>query len=534
MTTNPIQESQAGLRIGIDVGGTNTDAVLMSGRKVLTESKHPTTEDVTTGAVRAIQAVLTQSAADPTDVDFVMVGTTHFVNAFVQRRELQPVGIVRIGLPMTSGIPPLIDWPEDLCRAVGRNIHMVSGGSYYTGVEYTPLDTSAIRAAARQIRDQGLTAVAISSVFAPIRPDLELRAGEIIREIAGDIAVTLSHEVGGFGLIERENAAVINAALTGLSVTVVEALERALESLQLKARLYFTQNDGTLMGTEVARRFPVMTSSAGPTNSIRGAAFLSGLEDAVVVDIGGTTSDVGVLRKGFARETIESFEMGGVRTNFMMPDILSIGLGGGTIVRMDDKNQIVLGPESVGYLLHQEALVFGGNTLTATDIAVARGGIDIGDSSQLKGIDDSMVKEVSGLFHRRVESVIDQLKTSATEVPVVLVGGGSILIDSELAGASEVIRPQHGAVANAIGAAIAQVGGRVRKMYDYGELGGRDAALELATEEAKVNAIEAGALADTLKVVDIEEFPMTHMQTNAVEVRIRVVGNLDCGIGDRV
>ena len=149
LTSNPIHGSQASLRIGIDVGGTNTDAVLMSGREVLTESKHPTTEDVTSGVVSAIQAVLTQSAADPTDVDAVMVGTTHFVNAFVQRRELQPVGIVRIGLPMTSGIPPLVDWPEDLCRAVGRNIHMVEGGSYYTGVEYIPLDSSAIRTAAR-------------------------------------------------------------------------------------------------------------------------------------------------------------------------------------------------------------------------------------------------------------------------------------------------------------------------------------------------------------------------------------------------
>ena len=516
-----------GLRIGIDVGGTNTDAVLMRGRDVLAATKQPTTPDVTTGVTGAIRAILGESGVAPSDIAAVMVGTTHFVNAFVQRRELQPVAILRIGLPMTSGIPPLVDWPDDLRDVVGENIFMIGGGSYYTGVDYAPLDKDAIREAAAAIKDRGLKAAAVSSVFAPIRPDLESQAQEILEDVVGDIHVTLSHQVGGIGLVERENAAVINASLHELADKVVSALEGAIDSLGMTARLYLTQNDGTLMGTDIARKYPVTTCSAGPTNSIRGAAFLSGNDDAIVVDIGGTTTDVGVLSKGLARETSESFDLGGVRTNFTMPDVLSVALGGGTVVRVDGDENIRLGPDSVGFLLLEEAQVFGGPTLTATDVAVARGQIDLGDRALVSSIPTTRLDAISRRIYERVESAIDQLKTSATDIPVILVGGGSVLIEGDLKGASELIKPDHGSVANAIGAAIAQVGGRVKRLFDFSADGGREAAIERATEEAKANAVAAGATPESLEVVDIEEYPMPYMQTDAVDVRVRVVGDLD-------
>src|SRR3990172_13359664 len=109
----------------------------------------------------------------------------------------------------------------------------------------------------------------------------------------------------------------------------------------------------------------------GPTNSVRGAAFLSGLEDALVVDVGGTTSDVGCLKSGFPREANNVVEVGGVRTLFRMPDLLSIGLGGGSLVEQGGDGIIRVGPRSVGYRLTEKALVFDGDTLTATDVAVA-------------------------------------------------------------------------------------------------------------------------------------------------------------------
>lgn len=513
------------MRIGIDVGGTNTDAALMEGRNVVATSKQQTTPDVTSGVVAAIEAVLDDSDVGHESIDAVMVGTTHFVNAFVQRRDLNPVAIVRIALPMTSGIPPLVDWPDDLRSSIGEHIFMIGGGSYYTGADYVELDETALDEAALEIKRLGLTSVAITSVFAPIRPDLETRAEEIIRRAAGEVDVTLSHQVGGIGLIERENAAIINASLQGISRTVVRSLKRAAQELSLNASLFISQNDGTLMSADYAESYPVMTCSAGPTNSIRGAAFLSGLKDAVVVDIGGTSTDVGVLSKGFARETVESSELGGVRTNFSMPDVLSVALGGGTVVRFKDRGSVELGPDSVGYRLLQAGRAFGGDTLTTTDIAIARGAVNLGNADYLSDLTKDQCLRTSMAIHERVEAAIDQLKTSAAPVPVVLVGGGNILIDRELTGASDLVRPENAAVANAIGAAIAQVGGRVKRLFDFGD-GGRDAALAKAIAEAKKNAIDAGARAETLEVVDIEEFPMTHMQTNTVDLHVRVVGEL--------
>ncbi|MFK7733932.1 MAG: hydantoinase/oxoprolinase N-terminal domain-containing protein [Pseudomonadales bacterium] len=519
--------SASGLRIGIDVGGTNTDAVLMRGKQVLAYSKQATTADVTSGVSNAISSVLAQTSLAPAEVGSVMVGTTHFVNAFVQRRELQEVAIVRVGLPMTSGIPPLVDWPDDLRTHIGEHIFMIGGGSYYTGQEYAALDYKALTDAAQTIKKRGLKAVAVSSVFAPIRPDLETKVEEILSQALDNVHITLSHQVGGIGLVERENAAVINATLQTLANKVVSALENAIESLGLNAKLYLTQNDGTLMGTDIARQYPITTCAAGPTNSIRGAAFLSDQQDAVVVDIGGTTTDVGVLSKGFARETSDAFEMGGVRTNFNMPDVVSVGLGGGTVVHQSADGELSLGPDSVGYRISQEALVFGGNTLTTTDVAVFRGQLEIGNRDLLNELRADKSERVSRLAHDIVESTVDQLKTSAANIPVILVGGGSVLIDGDLKGASKVVRPKFGTVANAIGAAIAQVGGRLKRLIDFDAEGGRDVAIKNAIQDATANAIAAGAIAETVEVVEIEELPMPYMQTAAKDVRIRVVGDLD-------
>lgn len=513
------------IRIGIDVGGTNTDAVLMSGQEILGSCKTNTTKDITTGVSNAVKSVLQQSAVSAVEIQSVMIGTTHFLNAFVQRRELEPVAVIRIALPMGDWIPPLSGWPEDLLDRIGSHIYMIGGGSYFDGREYAELDEQALRDAARDISEKGIRSVAVSSVFALIRPDIEKRAAEILREHIPNVRLTLSHDVGGMGLIERENAAIINAALQELSDKVVNAFRQTVQDIDMSADLYFSQNDGTLVDAEHVRQFPVVTCSAGPTNSLRGAAFLSGLQDAIVVDIGGTTSDLGVLLKGFPRETSAASDVGGVRTNFSMPDVLSVALGGGTRVRMQD-GTVKLGPDSVGYLLLQEGLTFGGDTLTLSDIAVVDGRLAIGDPALAAHIGEPVRQQVRDAIRSCLEDAIDQMKTNAADIPVILVGGGSVLVEGDLAGCSKVTIPRYAEVANAIGAAIAQVGGRFKGMVDYGMEGGRDAALEQAVEAAKQHACESGAKPGTVTVMEIEEYPMTHMQTSTVEVRVRVVGDL--------
>lgn len=511
-------------RLGIDVGGTNTDAVLMRGNEVLASAKSFTTADVRSGVINAVSAVLAAAPEQRDTIAAVMIGTTQFVNAFVQRRDLTRVAVFRVSLPKADGVPPMAGWPDDLVEAAGARIHMIGGGALYTGKDYAPLDEDALRAAALDARDQGLSAIAISANFAPIRPDIERRAAAIVREVIPGARITLSSDVGGIGLIDRENAAIINAMLADLAVRVIASLKQAMAELSIDAPIFISQNDGTLITTDVASAFPILTCSAGPTNSIRGAAFLTGLDEAIVVDIGGTTSDIGFLLRGFPRETTTANDIGGVRTNFRMPDVLSIGIGGGSRVREVEGGWRV-GPDSVGYRLQQDGIAFGGAVLTATDIAVRAGQVEIGDPARLADVDAATVEAALDDIHAQIEEAIDRIKTSPRPMPLVLVGGGSILVSRPLSGASEILRPDHAAVANAVGAAIALVSGRVDKLYDVDALG-RDAAIAQAGAEATEAAVAAGARAEDVEVVDIVELPMTHMRTGMVQIRVRAVGPL--------
>lgn len=510
------------MRMGIDVGGTNTDAVLMKGREVVGWSKTPTTPDVTDGITTAMKAVLEETEETADAIKAAMIGTTHFTNAVVERRRLIDTAAIRLGLPATECLPPMVDWPVALRDTIGDHWYLVHGGHEFDGREISALDEAEIREAARDIRSKGIRAVAISAVFSPVNSSFEEQAAEIVRDEIPDVSITLSHEIGRMGLLERENAAILNACLGGLAREIVASFRKALEEMNIEAPFFLSQNDGTLMSAEFAEKYPVLTFASGPTNSMRGAAFLSGAKNAMVVDVGGTTSDVGMLLRGFPREASVAVEIGGVRTNFRMPDVYSFGLGGGSIIREDP---LKIGPQSVGYQLITKARIFGGSVLTATDVAVAGGLAEIGNPDNVKDLDPVFVQEALEKMQAMVGMAVDRMKTSAEPIPLILVGGGTILISGDVEGTSELIRPEHFPVANAIGAAIAQVGGETDRVFALAELG-REEALTQAKEEASEKALAAGARPGTITIVDVEEIPLSYLPSNAVRIRVKAVGDL--------
>lgn len=518
------------MRIGIDVGGTNTDAVLMEDATVVGWCKQPTTRDVTGGILNALQVLLRQTGVSPNCISGVMLGTTHFTNALVERQRLTPVAAIRLALPATSGLPPMVDWPPDLRAAIGGHTWLLSGGHEYDGRLIAPLDESGMRRAAAEARDMGIQSVAITSVFSPIDPSLEERAAEIVRDEIPDAYITLSHEIGRVGLLERENAAIVNGSLRALAQRIVASFHAALAGANITAPFFVSQNDGTLMSAEYVERYPVLTFASGPTNSMRGAAFLSGVKEAIVVDIGGTTSDVGMLLHGFPRESSIAVDVGGVRTSFRMPDVLSVGLGGGSRIHTDGGLRV--GPDSVGYELSSKARVFGGDTLTTTDVAVAAGIADVGERRRVADLGRDVVERTLRHIERMLEMAVDRVKTSTTEVPVVLVGGGTILVGDKLRGASRLIRPDHFAVANAIGAAIAQVGGETDRVFSL-EGRAREDVLDEASREATRKAAEAGADPTTVAVVDVEEVPLSYLPGNATRIRVKAVGDLAIARGSQ-
>ena len=511
------------MQIGVDVGGTNTDGVIMSNGKVLVSDKTVTTENVGDGVFNIIKSVLDKSKVNANKITSVMIGTTHFTNALVERKKLQNIAAIRLCLPAADSLVQMIGWPKDLVDTLQPKKYFAKGGYEVDGREISPLDEDEINKIIDNIGKQNIDSIAVNSVYSPLNSTMEKRTAELIAQKLPHVKISLSHAIGKVGLIERENATIINAALSKLASEIITAFEEALLKLNITAPLYISQNDGTLMLPERVKSYPVLTFACGPTNSMRGAAFLSGIDESIIVDIGGTTSDIGYIKNGFPRQSAVAADVGGVRTNFRMPDVVSIGLGGGSIIR---ENGNKIGPDSVGYLLTKKALVFGGDILTATDIAVKRYNLDIGDPSLVKNIENSLLENSKNQIKNLLEIAIDKMKTSSKDVPAIFVGGGTIINKEKIKGISELIIPENFSVANAVGAALGQVSGEVDRVFHYDKLG-RDKTIEIASEEAKQNAKDAGASEKSIEIMEINENPLAYLPGSSVRLQIKAVGDLE-------
>ena len=526
------------IRVGFDVGGTFTDGVLMKGKQVLAKVKSLTTEDVTSGIVDALDSLLTRSRISPADISMISLGTTHTTNAIIERRNLNRVGIFRLGAPATTAIPPLTGWPEDLKEAIGgvSNIFVVRGGSEYDGQDIVPLDEKAIAEACRKLKNR-INSVAITGVFSPIIAKHEERAASIVRDILGDeVPITLSHRIATISLLERENSTVLNASVITVMQRAVSSLRKAVKERGIQADLFIVQNDGTVMLADYAVDYPIFTIASGPAASVRGAVYLSGIENGVVVDIGGTSTDVAYIVNGFPRESSIIVNIGGVKTNIRCPDLLSIALGGGTIVKTHKEEVIGLGPESVGYNLTRLSRSFGGPLVTVHDIGVATGRLHeklevfqtnyVTDEARVKSLSPNLVHNAQLATRQALEEAIDKMKTTAKLIPAIFIGGGALVVPTEgIKGTGEVLSPEHFEVGGAIGTTIAEIGAYAEGVVDL-EREQRQRAVEKVTEQAKDHAVAAGAIRQTIEVVDMEETPFTYMPGKREKIRVRVKGKI--------
>ncbi len=511
------------MRIGIDVGGTHTDAVILDGDIVVSSVKALTSKDVSSGILSALDYLLADSKIPHSRIDAIMLGTTQFTNAVIERRELSEVAAIRIGLPSGEGLPPKVGWPKDLAECLGDHVYMIHGGTLYNGEDLAPLIDEEIDAVIADIKSKGVDTVAISAAFSPMASGPEEVVAERLRREIPGISITCSHSIGRLGLLERENAALLNAALLKFSVRVVDSFSEALRQRNFTCPFFVSQNDGTLMGASFVRQFPALTFSSGPTNSLRGACKLTGLMNAVVVDIGGTTSDIGILQDGFPRESNIVIEVGGVRTNFRMPDILAIGLGGGSLV--DDEGKKI-GPHSVGHNLPTEALAFGGTQLTATDLLVAANRASVGEDQVPVELPAMVIDNGIARIQEMLNLGIEKMMPNSDPLPVILVGGGALLVSENLDAASEILRPKYSGVANAIGAAMSQIGGEVERMVSYLDTP-RSEAIKMISDEAKALAVAAGALEESVRIADVDETTISYMAEGSTKLRIKAVGDID-------
>ena len=303
-----------------------------------------------------------------------------------------------------------------------------------------------------------------------------------------------------------------------------------------------------MVGLQEALDFPVKLVTSGPSNSMIGASFISQLESkgldedistdeqdgVIIIDVGGSTTDAGVLlRNGFPRQASAYSRVAGVQVNFAMPDVESIGLGGGSVVRTEgelgDRTAISVGPDSVGHRLTSQALSFDGDVITATDIAIAAGETPNFGTREFS-LEPSLVRSAKRLMQQKLEDLIDSVKTKAEPLPVVGAGGGAFLLGTRLRGTSSVTsQGDLTPVANAIGAAIARLSSTIDRIcpVEHGRSAANDSALlELVTEEAKQECIVKGADTSTLQVITKDILSLPYI-VEKVRVVVQVTGQLD-------
>lgn len=507
-------------RLGVDVGGTHTDVVVLDERdQVVCWHKTPTTPQPFDGIHAAIGAVLEQ--VDSTAIVRIVLGTTQTLNAILARRHLSRVGVLRLAAPATLAVEPLAGWPDDLRTAVAGPVAIVRGGHDFDGTQFEPLDEQAVADFAARCRGSA-DAVAVTGMSSPANAAHERRAAQLLRNgLGAQFPVTLSHDVGNLGLLERENSAVLNAALSGVARQVISGLDAAVAAHSLRARAFLTQNDGTLLAAADAVQRPVLTIACGPTNSMRGASHLADLAEAIVVDVGGTSTDVGILAGGYPRESAMPVEIGGVLTNYRMPDLISRALGGGSVVRA---TPFSVGPDSVGHTLREQALIFGGNSCTLSDVSVVAGRAAFGKAERAGSLvsDETVVRALEWV-DRSITDMTDRIKTTGAALPLVAVGGGAHLIPETVPGISIVVRPPYAGVASAVGAAMAEVGGTFDQTVRYDFRPRADCLVE-ARELAVGSAVRAGADPAAVRIQSVTEMPLAYLPGDTVRLQIKAIG----------
>ncbi len=345
----PSNDTSGALVLGIDTGGTYTDAVLLryDTRTVLASHKSLTTRrDLSIGVEEVISHI---PLVDPSAIKMVSISTTLATNAIAEGKSK------RVVLFLIGYDPELVRVFKMEARFATPHFYYVAGGHDLHGREKDALDLQTIRDTVHGLKDQ-VDAVAVSSYFSPLNPEHENRAHQTIAEIC-DLPVVLGHHLSTrLGSVERATTAALNASLLAGLRDFVAAVRRAMRRRQIEAPLMVVRGDGTLMSAQFAERTPVETIHSGPAASAIGGRFLSGLDNALVIDIGGTTTDIALIRDAQVAIHEQGATVNDYKTAVRAANIFTIGLGGDSRIALSPDGGLRLGPERVvplAYLARQ-------------------------------------------------------------------------------------------------------------------------------------------------------------------------------------
>jgi N-methylhydantoinase A/oxoprolinase/acetone carboxylase beta subunit len=345
----PEKSSDIALVLGIDTGGTYTDGVLLEyyTRKVLATHKSLTTKrDFSIGIENVIAGI---HIDDPAEIQMVSVSTTLATNAIAEGKGK------RVALFLIGYDPDLVESFELDRQFSTPDYYYFKGGHDLQGQEKETLALAGILAKTNEIKNK-VDAIAVSSYFSPLNPEHEIRVHGAITQIC-DLPVVLGHQLSTkLGSIERATTAALNASLLAVLQDFIIAVRRAMENRGIDAPLMVVRGDGTLMSAEFAAQTPVETIHSGPAASAIGGRFLSTRDNALIVDVGGTTTDLALILDGEVTISENGASVSGYKTSVQAANLLSIGLGGDSQVKFDSKRKLTIGPQRVvplSYLVHQ-------------------------------------------------------------------------------------------------------------------------------------------------------------------------------------
>ncbi len=323
--------------MGIDTGGTYTDAAMvdLGSKRLIAWSKSPTTpQDLTEGIVRSVRTLLHKQRFDPAEIKLVGLSTTLATNSVLESRGGR-VGLIGIG------------WDTKDLNALGaERCAFIKGGHDTKGRELDALDVKGLRETVRSMSED-VDAFVVSSMFSVYQPSHEDRARQVIREMT-EMPVVAAYELSGeLGVIERSVTAVLNARLLPVISDFLDRIESALLSMHIKANIVVLKGDGNVMPVKQARERPVETILSGPAASLLGGSRLSGLDNCLVVDMGGTSTDIAYIDDGFPRIGREGAQLAGWRTRVRSIDAATVALGGDSEIGSDLHGDLKIGPARV-------------------------------------------------------------------------------------------------------------------------------------------------------------------------------------------
>ncbi|MAZ44079.1 MAG: hypothetical protein CMF48_02750 [Legionellales bacterium] len=509
------------MKLGVDIGGTNTDCVLVDREgKLLYKRKVTTAKNIKDSLDGLLANEELIEHLKKFCLEAVVIGTTHPLNAVLQGDNLGATYLIRIDSGTSESVPPLHSMVTTLEKSF-LGYTSIKGGHLCDGREISPLERVEIEQLVKMIRDKNISNIAISSPFSNLYPSHEESVARYIKNEIPGCVVTVSSSICGNALLLRENAAILNTMLVRDFQNYFSEIESIFRAHNICVPVYISQNNGTVASAEYALAHPVSTLSCGPTNSFVGAAKLANIDEAIVIDVGGTSTDIGIVRKGYPISTSHHSTISGVKVGFRMPNVKTIPLGGGSIVR----NGEILG-KSIGAALQSEGLCFGGKIFTLTDAAVIKYGLDIG--TYMPAVTPHEADLVVLKAKRLIEEQLKKIPRYA-ELPIILVGGGAVVLKNiELLG-KKPIYPEAFYCANAYGAAQGEISVTFDKTVQISSAKNFDSTLEDIQKELESKLTASGGVVDTFRIIERDITPFHYMTPSSARIKMTVGGKYSPG-----